>query len=95
MPGHIGTPIGRNSADVLGQGGEALPADLVEKFEKGGVRPEEAARVILEGVKAGKWRILVGKDAEYIDAEVRRNPEAAYEPETLKSISDKGYFIQL
>ena len=38
----------------------------------------EAARVILDGVKAGTWRILVGKDAEYLDKAVRANPEEVY-----------------
>ena len=38
----------------------------------------QAAKIILDGVKAEKWRILVGPDAEYLDAKVRANPEAAY-----------------
>jgi len=39
-----------------------------------------AAKIILDGVKADRWRILVGKDAEQIDAMVRQSPEEAYEP---------------
>ena len=39
----------------------------------------EAATVILDGVKADRWRILVGKDAEQIDRLVRESPERAYE----------------
>ncbi|HEY5048173.1 MAG TPA: SDR family NAD(P)-dependent oxidoreductase [Rhizomicrobium sp.] len=38
----------------------------------------QAATIILDGVKAEKWRILVGKDAEYLDAQVRAAPEEAY-----------------
>ncbi|MGD0193205.1 MAG: SDR family NAD(P)-dependent oxidoreductase [Rhizomicrobium sp.] len=38
----------------------------------------EAAKIILDGVKAEKWRILVGRDAEYLDAKVRTAPEDAY-----------------
>jgi NAD(P)-dependent dehydrogenase (short-subunit alcohol dehydrogenase family) len=38
----------------------------------------QAAKIILDGVKAEKWRILVGPDAQYLDAKVRANPEAAY-----------------
>jgi len=38
----------------------------------------EAAMAILEGVKADKWRILVGKDAELLDSRVRKAPEEAY-----------------
>ena len=39
----------------------------------------QAASVILDGVKANRWRILVGQDAELLDARVRQSPEAAYE----------------
>ncbi len=38
-----------------------------------------AATVILDGVRAGKWRILVGDDAVALDERVRANPEAAYD----------------
>lgn len=38
-----------------------------------------AATVILDGVRAGKWRILVGADAHQLDEQVRANPEAAYD----------------
>ena len=39
----------------------------------------EAAKIILDGVKAERWRILVGPDAEIIDRRVRAAPEQAYE----------------
>jgi len=42
-----------------------------------------AATIILDGVRAGAWRILVGQDAELIDASVRALPEAAYDYQTL------------
>src|SRR5712672_4496103 len=38
----------------------------------------QAAKIILEGVKADRWRILVGRDAELIDRSVRAAPEEAY-----------------
>lgn len=38
----------------------------------------EAATVILDGVRAGKWRILVGDDAHALDEWVRADPEGAY-----------------
>jgi NAD(P)-dependent dehydrogenase (short-subunit alcohol dehydrogenase family) len=41
----------------------------------------EAATIILDGVKAGRWRLLVGADAERLDTMVRADPEAAYTPE--------------
>jgi NAD(P)-dependent dehydrogenase (short-subunit alcohol dehydrogenase family) len=39
----------------------------------------QAATIILDGVKAGQWRILVGQDAHQLDAMVRETPEDAYE----------------
>jgi NAD(P)-dependent dehydrogenase (short-subunit alcohol dehydrogenase family) len=41
----------------------------------------EAATIILDGVKADKWRILVGDDAHQIDEMVRQSPECAYDQE--------------
>ncbi len=41
----------------------------------------EAAKIILDGVKADRLRILVGQDAQLIDAMVRADPDHAYEPE--------------
>jgi hypothetical protein len=40
----------------------------------------QAAKIILDGVKADRWRILVGKDAEFLDRMVRAEPEDAYSP---------------
>jgi NAD(P)-dependent dehydrogenase (short-subunit alcohol dehydrogenase family) len=40
----------------------------------------QAAKIILDGVKADRWRILVGDDAHRLDAAIRANPEGAYEP---------------
>jgi NAD(P)-dependent dehydrogenase (short-subunit alcohol dehydrogenase family) len=41
----------------------------------------QAAKIILDGVKAGRWRILVGDDAHKLDVRVRETPERAYDPE--------------
>jgi NAD(P)-dependent dehydrogenase (short-subunit alcohol dehydrogenase family) len=38
-----------------------------------------AARIILDSVRQGKWRILVGEDALALDQAVRADPEAAYD----------------
>jgi NAD(P)-dependent dehydrogenase (short-subunit alcohol dehydrogenase family) len=43
------------------------------------VSAAEAAATILDGVRSGAWRILVGEDAKMIDAAVRAKPEAAYD----------------
>jgi NAD(P)-dependent dehydrogenase (short-subunit alcohol dehydrogenase family) len=41
----------------------------------------QAATIILDGVRQGKWRILVGQDAVKLDQAVRANPEGAYDPD--------------
>jgi NAD(P)-dependent dehydrogenase (short-subunit alcohol dehydrogenase family) len=38
----------------------------------------QAATVILDGVRAGRWRILVGDDAHRLDELVRAQPETVY-----------------
>jgi hypothetical protein len=39
----------------------------------------QAATVILDGVRVGRWRILVGEDAKAQDERVRANPDGAYD----------------
>jgi NAD(P)-dependent dehydrogenase (short-subunit alcohol dehydrogenase family) len=51
-----------------------------------------AATIILDGMKAGRWRILVGADAEAVDAAVRAAPEDAYEIEFAKALQAAGHF---
>ena len=45
-----------------------------------------AAKIILDGVKADRWRILVGDDAHLLDGRVRKTPEQAYTPEFYQGI---------
>jgi NAD(P)-dependent dehydrogenase (short-subunit alcohol dehydrogenase family) len=40
----------------------------------------DAATTILDGVRAGRWRILVGADAVQLDERVRADPEHIYGP---------------
>ncbi|HEY4940432.1 MAG TPA: SDR family NAD(P)-dependent oxidoreductase [Rhizomicrobium sp.] len=46
----------------------------------------QAATIILDGVRAERWRILVGKDAEFLDNQVRAAPEKAYSPEFYQAL---------
>jgi len=58
--------------------------------DKAPVSAAEAATVILDGVRSGAWRILVGQDAKMIDAAVRAKPEAAYDyAELFRALADK------
>ena len=47
--------------------------------DKAPLSAAEAATIILDGVRSGAWRILIGEDAKKIDAAVRAKPEAAYD----------------
>jgi NAD(P)-dependent dehydrogenase (short-subunit alcohol dehydrogenase family) len=47
--------------------------------DKAPVSAAQAATIILDGVRSGAWRILVGEDAKMIDAAVRAKPESAYD----------------
>jgi NAD(P)-dependent dehydrogenase (short-subunit alcohol dehydrogenase family) len=46
-----------------------------------------AAKIILDGVKADRWRILVGHEEERIDQLVRQSPERAYEVDFFESFA--------
>ena len=52
----------------------------------------DAAKIILDGVRAGKWRILVGEDAKKLDEAVRADPEAAYSADGPGLASISGAF---
>ena len=51
---------------------------------------EQAATIILDGVRAGKWRILVGDDAHSLDDAVRADPENAYGEDGLNLATITG-----
>ena len=42
--------------------------------DKAPVSAAQAATIILDGVRSGAWRILIGEDAKMIDAVVRAKP---------------------
>ncbi|HWS75049.1 MAG TPA: SDR family NAD(P)-dependent oxidoreductase [Quisquiliibacterium sp.] len=67
-----------------------LPDDAIRKMlhqrgvdfrDKAPTTAEQAASIILEGVRSGRWRILVGEDAHRLDGMVRGDPEGSYEPD--------------
>src|SRR5580693_3134814 len=62
------------SADDLRQ---AIPR-LKSEFQGKGFTAAQAATIILDGVRSGAWRILVGEDAKMLDEQVRANPEAPF-----------------
>ena len=88
MPGHVGTGIAGNSWSV--HGGTADPAVLerAAKFRNSApTSADEAATVILDGVRAKEWRILVGEDAHALDLAVRNDPHDAYDLDFVDRIA--------
>ncbi|MEM7218950.1 MAG: SDR family NAD(P)-dependent oxidoreductase [Pseudomonadota bacterium] len=55
----------------------------------------DAAAYIIDRVKAGDWRILVGDDAKKLDAAVRQTPADAYKVEFLARLANDGVFEKL
>ena len=85
MPGHIGTSIVANSVqfgarDLTDEERELAKVADQLFHEMAPTTAAEAATVILDGVRADRWRILVGDDAHALDEAVRGDPEGAYEP---------------
>jgi hypothetical protein len=61
---------------------EAAEKEFVKRFEQmAPTTASRAATIILDGVKAERWRILVGDDVTRLDRRVRADPERAYEPD--------------
>jgi NAD(P)-dependent dehydrogenase (short-subunit alcohol dehydrogenase family) len=69
---------------------QARGAERARTFlEEAPTTAAQAAKIILDGVKRGQWRILVGEDAHKLDARVRQNPEDAYTVEFYKSFAEE------
>jgi NAD(P)-dependent dehydrogenase (short-subunit alcohol dehydrogenase family) len=68
---------------------QAMAAEGARRFlEDAPMTAAAAATVILDGVKAERWRILVGDDAHRMDEMVRAEPENAYEPDFFQRLSN-------
>ena len=72
-----GLPIGELGDEEFRQVLETMGAMFRESAP---MTAAEAVTVILDGVHAGRWRILVGDDAVALDEAVRADPENIYGP---------------
>ena len=80
MPGHVGTDIIGNTLRAHGRDPDQMLIDISNDFrDKAPLSAAQAATIILDAVRSGTWRILVGQDAAMIDERIRANPEAAYD----------------
>jgi NAD(P)-dependent dehydrogenase (short-subunit alcohol dehydrogenase family) len=79
MPGHVATNIVANSMMAFGvPEADALAAN--QGFhDSAPLSAAGAATVILDGVRSGAWRILVGADAQGLDKYIRAHPGDAYD----------------
>ena len=82
--------MGRDATALSDDDVRKIVAERARRFlEEAPTTAAEAARIILDGVRNDRWRILVGRDAEQLDARVRANPERAYEPEFFESFENE------
>jgi hypothetical protein len=83
--------IASMGTDVSSMSDEDIQKMVVEgerRFrEEAPMTAAAAATVILDGVKADRWRILVGEDAQRIDHLVRQSPERAYDVDFFESFA--------
>jgi NAD(P)-dependent dehydrogenase (short-subunit alcohol dehydrogenase family) len=80
--------IGIDTAPMSDEDIQKIAADRARTFrDEAPMTAAAAAKVILDGVKAGHWRILVGDDAHRLDERVRQTPERAYDAEFFQSIA--------
>ncbi len=91
MPGHVATNIVANSMMAFG----VPEADAVAAnrgfHDSAPLSAAGAATVILDGVRSGAWRILVGADAHSLDEYVRAHPDDAYDyAKMTAAASEKG-----
>jgi NAD(P)-dependent dehydrogenase (short-subunit alcohol dehydrogenase family) len=85
----MGLPVDSLTDQQLQQ----MMQEMARQFETNApTSAAEAATIILNGVREEKWRILVGKDAEALDALVRGEPEQAYEQAFIDKYRAQGHW---
>lgn len=71
----IGLPLETASEPEVRQAAEIVSESWSELAP---TTAAEAASIILDGVRAGRWRILIGDEAHRLDAAIRADPEGFY-----------------
>ena len=88
--------LGKRGMDVSAASDDDLRVGMQmqgEMFRDGApMTAAQAATVILDGVRAGTWRILVGDDAISLDQLVRELPALAYDAEFVPFLRSRGLF---
>jgi NAD(P)-dependent dehydrogenase (short-subunit alcohol dehydrogenase family) len=83
--------IAATGRDISGKSDEDIRHMMAERarrfLEDAPTTAAAAATIILDGVKADRWRILVGDDAHRIDDAVRQTPERAYDVDFFEQLA--------
>ncbi len=82
-----GAPVAELPDDAIRQ---LMHQRAIDFRDKAPTTADQAATTILDGVRAGRWRILVGDDARRLDVMVRNAPEDAYEDGFAAAWRDGG-----
>ncbi len=83
--------MGRDASALSDDDIRKLVAERDRRFrEEAPTTAAQAATIILDGVKAESWRILVGEDAHVIDEMVRGSPEQAYDTDFFDDFARKA-----
>ena len=84
------TGMGIDTAQMSDADIQQIAIERAQKFhDDAPTTAAAAAKIILDGVKAERWRILVGDDAHQLDERVRRAPEQAYTQEFYDSLVEE------
>jgi hypothetical protein len=82
--------MGIDTAPMSDEDIQQIALDRARSFrDEAPTTAAQAAKIILDGVKAGRWRILVGNDAHRLDERVRQTPERAYDVEFYQSFAQE------
>jgi NAD(P)-dependent dehydrogenase (short-subunit alcohol dehydrogenase family) len=83
--------IASAGVDPSAMSDDEIRAKMVERarnfLEQAPTTAVAAATIILDGVKADRWRILVGNDAHTIDERVRQSPDRAYDIDFFEGLA--------
>ncbi|KAB7647721.1 SDR family NAD(P)-dependent oxidoreductase [Polymorphobacter fuscus] len=74
-PGGVKTNVARNAKHIAGMPGQRTDLDFGAEFEKAAkTTPEQAAATIVAGMERRQHRVLIGRDARFVDLMTRLYP---------------------
>lgn len=78
-PGGVKTNVAKSAKRIAGMPGARTDLDFAAEFEKSAkTTAEQAAAIIVAGMESKRPRILIGKDARFIDWMTRLFPESYF-----------------